>query len=470
MKLFLLLLLCAFFFIYTYDASAQGLTKYGEITTSSTNFVDKNGKLVTNPTITLNGKKVWNCGDPLTINHVSGDGVAAETKSIDYGTVLTSLSGSSQCWITQNLGATNQATSVTDNTEASAGWYWQFNRKQGYKHDGTTLSPASPVWPSSGDGSAVNWQPANDPCTLSLGAGWRIPSDGEFSLVSANGNWTNYNQAFSSVLKIHAAGEVNSSKALNGRGVNGCYSVSQQYTTNTSWEYYMTFSASIAQRTMQMSKAGGYSVRCLKDMDPFDCGSNLVINHLASGGVAPVDKTVSYGTVRTSLTGVSQCWITQNLGADRQATSATENAEACSGWFWQFNRKQGYKHDGTTRTPGVAWNATNDAGLIWISSNDPCTLELGAGWRMPSQSEWLNADKTGNWNNYTDAYNSVLKLHAAGSLSGGTPNNFGSAGSNWSSTGNDVNTAILFSYTSTTAANASPSYKYDGRTIRCLHQ
>lgn len=460
------LIIFLFFCVFITKVSAQGLTKNGQYANSSTSFVDRNGKLGTNPTLTMNGKKVWLCGTPLTINHVSGDGVAAETKSIDYGTVLTTLSGSSQCWITQNLGATNQATIVTDNTEAAAGWYFQFNRKQGYKHDGTTLSPATPVWPSSGDASNLNWQPANDPCTLSLGAGWRIPSDGEFDLVSANANWVGYNEAFSSVLKIHNAGYVLGSKALSNRGTGGYYSVSQLY-TNSSYVYIMQFNVALARRSMQMTKAQGYPIRCLKDNDPFVCGNTFVVNHLASGGVAPVDKTVTYGTVRTSLTGISQCWITQNLGADHQALSATDNTEASAGWYFQYGRKQGFKHDGTTQTPNT-WNGANDAALIWVTSKDPCALELGVGWRIPTQSEMLNADFTGSWTNLTDTYNSVLKLHAAGYLYNLVLYNSGTSGSFWTGTGTDVNTAQLFGFGASAAV--SNDYKYNGRTQRCLHQ
>ena len=189
MKLILILVLC----VFINKISAQGLTKYGQITSSSTSFVDKNGKLGTYPTISGNGNKVWTCGSPLTISHVSGDLVAAETKTVNYGTVLTTLSGSSQCWITQNLGATNQATIVTDNTEASAGWYWQFNRLQGYKPVGTSYSPyyGWVNWIAEGNESS-DWTAAQDPCQQQLGSGWRIPTNTEWSTADgAPQNWVN---------------------------------------------------------------------------------------------------------------------------------------------------------------------------------------------------------------------------------------------------------------------------------------
>lgn len=145
------------------------------------------------------------------------------------------------------------------------------------------------------------------------------------------------------------------------------------------------------------------------------CGDNMVVTHTA-GAVAPVTKTVTYGTVLSSLGGTgAKCWITQNLGADNQASSATDNTEASAGWYWQFNRQQGYKHDGTTLTP--SWTSSSiieNSG--WGVTEDPCRLLLGAGWRLPTIAEWTNADNNGAWNNRNDTYNSVLRLHSAGIL------------------------------------------------------
>jgi len=151
----------------------------------------------------------------------------------------------------------------------------------------------------------------------------------------------------------------------------------------------------------------------------FSCGNNLVVAHIA-GVVAPVTKTVTYGTVTSSLSGASKCWITQNLGATNQATSATDGSEDSAGWYWQFNRMQGFKHDGTTRTPGTAWIGSIDEAIDWTSANDPCTIELGTGWRIPTYTEWTNVGANGAWNNYNDTYASDLKLHTPGYLNNST--------------------------------------------------
>jgi len=167
----------------------------------------------------------------------------------------------------------------------------------------------------------------------------------------------------------------------------------------------------------------------------FTCGSSFTINHVA-GSVAPITKTVTYGTVTNVPGETAKCWITSNLGADHQAVAVDDATEASAGWYWQFNRKQGYKHDGTTRTPNTTWITSIDENLEWQPTNDPCALELGVDWRIPTYSEWTNVDASGNWTTWTGPWNSNLKLHAAGYLeySDGSLYVRGSNGHYWSGT------------------------------------
>ena len=96
---------------------------------------------------------------------------------------------------------------------------------------------------------------------------------------------------------------------------------------------------------------------------------------------------------------------------------------------------QGYKHDGTTRTPGSQWISSINQNTDWLTSNDPCNLLLGSMWRIPAYTEWDNVSTAGGWTNWTDTWNSGLKLHAAGDLelSFGLLANRGSFGFYWSS-------------------------------------
>lgn len=164
---------------------------------------------------------------------------------------------------------------------------------------------------------------------------------------------------------------------------------------------------------------------------PFPCGINIRVDHKA-GPVAPVTKTVIYGTL-TGVPGVpTKCWITSNLGADRQATAVTDTTEASAGWYWQFNRKQAYKHSASGRTPNTAWVTPITENSNWTASNDPCTLELGTPWRIPTGTELTNLFNTvslpGTW--------SWLKMHYSGELNyySGNLTSRGVAGNYWAST------------------------------------
>jgi len=140
---------------------------------------------------------------------------------------------------------------------------------------------------------------------------------------------------------------------------------------------------------------------------PVKCGDNMTVNHKTING-APENVTRTYGTVSYK----GKCWITKNLGAADQAGSFTDGGESKLGWYWQFNRPQGFKNNGGARMPATTWNATEDpAPLGWIQDNDPCALLIGLGWRIPTDPEWRAADV---WDTGVQAYSSVLKLHAAG--------------------------------------------------------
>jgi len=211
------------------------------------------------------------------------------------------------------------------------------------------------------------------------------------------------------------------------------------------------------------------------------CGSSMVVTHTA-GTVAPVTKTVTYGTVSTTLGGTgAKCWITQNLGADRQALSAIDNTEASAGWYWQFNRAAGWRYDTSLyrSSSPTTWDATNDNEYTctdctgWNPAKDPCTLLLGTGWRLPTNAEWTNADATGGWVDYdndaTGTFGSVLKLHAAGLLAGtgGALSSRGSIGYYWSSTQHAVSSGCHLTFYNSVSQTSWYAKDY-GFSVRCL--
>ena len=188
------------------------------------------------------------------------------------------------------------------------------------------------------------------------------------------------------------------------------------------------------------------------------------INH-TTGSVAPQTKTVNYAQTQTSLSGSSKCWITQNLGSTNQASSANNLTDASAGWYWQFNRKRGYA-DG----PTPAWTITSiEENSDWLAAQDPCTIELGALWRIPTETEWTNAEANGAWNNYTDTYNSVLKLHATGYMNffTGLLISPSTNGYYWSSSQNSNTSCRILSIGSGHSYMANDDKAY-GFSVRCL--
>jgi hypothetical protein len=492
------------------------------------------------------------CGHTFTVAHSAGS-VAPVTKSVTYGTIDNIPGEPYKCWITKNLGATQQATASGDATEASAGWYWQFNKMQGYQYT-TSRTPNSTWIPGIAENS--NWTADNDPCSLLLGSAWRLPVTSEWINVDYAGSWTNSSGPWGSWLKIHAAGYLGSSSGtLSGRGANGNYWSISQYSHTTGWSLY--FQSSYCYMNGTDSKSYGFSVRCLKDsclaapLQPapgtlvpsvnqivwdwwsvagasgyrwnttndygsavdmgratsreesglagattytryvwayngcgvssplalsrttpdcsgFSCGSNISVTHIA-GQVAPVNKTTTYGTVTNIPGEPAKCWITKNLGATQQATAVNNTTEAPAGWYWQFNRKQGFKHDGTNRTPNTTWITEISETSNWLISNDPCNIELGSCWRLPTYAEWWNVDNAGGWTNWNGPWSSGLKLHAAGYLdnSNGSLYGRGSYGYYWGSTqyGSSGGWHLDFS---SGYSSMSYDYKAYGFSVRCL--
>lgn len=196
------------------------------------------------------------------------------------------------------------------------------------------------------------------------------------------------------------------------------------------------------------------------------CPPSITVHHVA-GPVSPLTTDITYGIVSSTLGGTQKCWITRNLGASQQATSATDAADASAGWYWQFNRMQAYSMSGSTRTPNTTWIVNINDNSNWTAVNDPCTLLLGNGWSIPTLAEWTNAISAGGWSNYSIAYASALKMHAAGRLNNaGGFENRGAIGNYWSSTQNTSGNAYML-YLPSNAASVSGVIKDYGFTLRC---
>lgn len=193
----------------------------------------------------------------------------------------------------------------------------------------------------------------------------------------------------------------------------------------------------------------------------------LMVNHVTSRGVAPVNKNVTYELAYSSITGTEKCWLMQNLGSTNPPPTATNNTEAAAGWYWQFGAKRGYQFT-TARTPSSTWPTQPLVNTDWPAGNDPCTIELGRGWRLPTYAEWQAVDLVTS--NLTSLFNSDLKMHAAGLLSlSGALSNRGSTVHYWSKTSFSTTHARAYVIpTANGSATTSTNDKDAGFSIRCI--
>ncbi len=280
-------------------------------------------------------------------------------------------------------------------------------------------------------------------------SGGNITSDGGGSVISRGVCWnTSPNPTTGNSHTTDGSGTGSFISNISGLTANTLYYV-RAYSTNN---FGTTFGNQVSFTTLVWT-----------------CPTSITVNHNTSGGVAPVNKTVTYGIVTNVPGEPSKCWITSNLGADHQATAKNDATEPSAGWYWQFNRKQGYKHDGTTRTPNTTWITPISENSDWVLANDPCALELGTGWRIPTYTEWSNLILYGGWYSWNDTWNSSLKLHAAGYLTAtnGSLLARGSYGQYWDSqqNNNDQGSYLFFWASQCQIYN---SLKTTGNTIRCI--
>jgi hypothetical protein len=131
-----------------------------------------------------------------------------------------------------------------------------------------------------------------------------------------------------------------------------------------------------------------------------------------------------------------------------------------------------YRHAGSIRTPNTTWITSINENFNWQPDKDQCTLELGTGWRIPTNTEWTNVNAIGNWTNWNGPYSSALKLHAAGYLdnSAGSLNNRGSGGNYWSSVQYGVTNGWCLGFYSGAIGVSSDGSKAYGFSARCIRE
>lgn len=120
------------------------------------------------------------------------------------------------------------------------------------------------------------------------------------------------------------------------------------------------------------------------------CPETIFVHHKA-GDISPIEADITYEVTEVILGADTTCWIGRNLGATALPDSSQDYTLATVGWYWQFNRKQGYYWDGSQRVPNVFnWLSELSENSEWLAENDPCTLLLGSNWSIPTATDFAN--------------------------------------------------------------------------------
>ena len=194
-------------------------------------------------------------------------------------------------------------------------------------------------------------------------------------------------------------------------------------------------------------------------------------------GLSTIDfDGITYSTVKNN----GRCWLDRNLGATQVATTVGDSLSF--GYYYQWGREgDGHQHplnDTTstvaiTSTPGHSlfilppsspydWEDPQNADLwnLHDYNNNPCP----EGWRVPSLIEWDEAISA--WSNSTDAFNSLLKLPAAGYRSHVDGEFVTNLGGYWTSSMNGNGSEIIY-FDNTTITNLN-KYRARGFSVRCI--
>lgn len=207
-------------------------------------------------------------------------------------------------------------------------------------------------------------------------------------------------------------------------------------------------------------------------MDPKD-----TVSHGYVEGVTPSDDPYyaerTYPVIQADWEGPGgdSRWLGWNLGATDAPESFDDGNLDRAGWFFTFNRSQGYYFDTTDPVPD---NFRRSLPTLedWNIDNDPCREALEGNWRIPTEEEWQAV---------SDNAGAALNVHLAGFISNQqgvlTPPSrlAGTSGAYWSSTAVDNTVRPVSGFAAFPTSQVSGSigsvdftFQRYGHTIRCI--
>jgi len=209
--------------------------------------------------------KMFKCGDSVTFTY--------KGSTVTYGTVKNTTTN--ECWMDRNLGASRVATAFNDAQAYGDLFQWgRLDDGHQTRTSGITTNLSNSDNPGHSNfittsASPNDWRsPENDNLWQGVGGinnpcpnGWRLPTSAEWDAERAGWSLQDYNGAFASPLKLPVAGTRDNNGSLHSVGSYGDYWSSIVDGTNA---YYLYFGSSDADMFSNY-RAGGFSVRCLKD-------------------------------------------------------------------------------------------------------------------------------------------------------------------------------------------------------------
>jgi len=200
------------------------------------------------------------CPSTITVHHKVGN-LSAASPDIVYG-VAKITATTPICIITQNLGASASPTGWGDNTSTTYGWKYLPGQAQGYL-------PAGGSWTSVVNTVAnETWSSQTDPCTLTFGSVWHVPTSVEWGTISSDAQslWGRSKLNLQSVTGYNYTTSASISNGTNGSS-GGFWS--QNYGSATAGTFFCCFVINTTSTLSYATYTSGYNmfayIRCVKN-------------------------------------------------------------------------------------------------------------------------------------------------------------------------------------------------------------